>query len=341
MATTQARPSRKRKAEEAEIESRGPGELKRLRLEPDANPEPDSAPQIKKPSPDDVHVPDASISSASNPQPTASTATATAAEEAAPDPFAAFADYSAKTDTASTAEAKQEQELSSTGWPDMASNGGGFGSFGSAAVTDASNGGGWGQATEFKFGADDADFDLNKIVASPPKKTEASKSADVASGEADEADEAIAQLTGAVDSGDGNDRTVHSVLCTVYELDAEVNRYKEKGVGEVRLNTYNNNGSDSGEEGKLSARLLCRQLLTFKTLINCALQSDTHFVKVNERNVRFTVFEQVHRDVDNEETETEAVAVAVTKTYLLKLKEPGKGKIDEFTERIKEIQTKM
>merc|ERR1719334_169855 len=119
MATTQARPSRKRKADEAEIESRGSGELKRLRLEPDANSEPISAPQIKKPSPDDVPVPDASVASVSNLTPPPA-----AAQKVTHDPFAAFADYSAKADTHSQAEAKQEQELSSTGWPDMASNGG-------------------------------------------------------------------------------------------------------------------------------------------------------------------------------------------------------------------------
>eukprot|EP00483_Globobulimina_turgida_P012818 UN12842 len=150
-------------------------------------------------------------------------------------------------------------------------------------------------------------------------------------------------LGGEVDSGDGDDKTVFIIKCIVYELDVEHNLYKEKGIGDVKLNTYSLNNKNGNETERVHARLLCRKDVTFKTLMNAVLMKETKFDKTNEKSIRFTVFEQQPQQQIASKTKGKDGIVGiinVPKSYLLKSKESDKLKIDAFLTKIKEIQQK-
>ena len=231
------------------------------------------------------------------------------------------------------------------------SNGGGFGSgFGAASETGfgsfansnsngtESNGfsgarpGGWGTPREFVFGADSSNFSFAELDKNEKQKNKAQDDEDKKEefGFPDHfGEDPVAKLAGKeVDAGDAADKTVYEIKGRIYELDAEKNCYKERGIGEVKLNTYS-----AGEDGKVKARLLCRREITLKTIMNAIITKETQFDKATAKTVRFTVFEQQLKGQEDAEI--------VPKSYLLKLQDPDNSKMDKLIAEIEKIQEQM
>jgi len=154
-------------------------------------------------------------------------------------------------------------------------------------------------------------------------------------------EEPVALLTGMVDAGDKEDTTVYEMKCKVWQFEVNDGGWHEKGVGNVKINTYYSN---DGEAEKLNARILCRKDVTLKTLINGVFSKDTPFTKQNAHNIKCSVLEQERNEADQEDDdveEQEEEFVVVPKTYCLRIKETDKSKIDTFLEKIKQIQAMM
>ena len=148
-----------------------------------------------------------------------------------------------------------------------------------------------------------------------------------------EKEKPIAELTGIVDAGDTEDITIYEIKCKVWEFDKSDNKWREKGIGFVKLNKYNLKSSSSSSTEKIKVRILCRKDVTLKRLINARIKKDTKFAK-DDNTVKFTVFEQVENKEKND-------VLFVTKTYCLRSKESDKTKIDTFLSKIQEMQQSM
>jgi len=229
-----------------------------------------------------------------------------------------------------------------TGFGSFASDGVGFGSFGSVDAADegsAENGrpGGWGTPREFVFGADSSNFSFaeldQKSGSAKKKKQKNGKKEAFGFPTATDGDKPVAELKGEVDRGDRGDKTILALNGQVYSLDTAQNQYKERGVGEVKLNTYS-----AGKGGEVKARLLCRRSVTLKTIMNAIITKETKFAKATAKSVRFTAFEQ--RAVDGANDEGKDLEL-VPKSYLLVLKEADHSKLDTLIEEVERIQKKM
>ena len=186
----------------------------------------------------------------------------------------------------------------------------------------------WGSASndnDFKFDNSASNFSWKDVASNSNSNQDANNN--------NNEDEPIACLTGLVDAGDNDDVTIYEIKCKVWEFNKSDNKWHEKGIGMVKLNTYS-----SGETTK--ARLLCRKEVTFKTLINAMIQKDTKFSKENIDNIKFTTFEQ-QKNERKEGKDSDDDLTIVAKTYLMRLKESDKTKIDTFLSKIQEIQEKM
>ena len=215
---------------------------------------------------------------------------------------------------------------------------GSFASFESFSLERASTGSAefqWGNKSndnEFTFG-DTSEFSFAEFEKNMNNKNKKNEKELIMP----EKDEPIALLTGQVDAGDTEDQTLYEIKCKVWQFNTEKNEWNEKGIGKIKINTYMNNN-------KLNARLLCRTDVTFKTIINGIIKKDTSFIKQNEQNIKFTIFEQVvnqQETTNNKQDGGDKNVSFVTKTYCFKSKELDKTKIDKFLNKIKEIKQKM
>merc|ERR1711874_619679 len=91
-----------------------------------------------------------------------------------------------------------------------------------------------------------------------------------------------------INFGDDSDETIFSMRCKVFELSKDRKNWTEKGVGNVKLNTFMVEDKES-ETQKEKLRILCRREIVENTIINGMVHKTTKFIKRNENSVQFVL----------------------------------------------------
>eukprot|EP01084_Bolivina_argentea_P180692 312172_1 len=149
--------------------------------------------------------------------------------------------------------------------------------------------GGWSNSNPdgtFKLNFEWGSFDETTVDLNPSNKIGYGTEAPVYDPNKFETEQPAAILSGEVDAGDTEDETKCSVKCRVYTL--EGNKYNEKGIGNVNINTFKTKNCD-----KVRSRILCRRDGVLSTIINAPIIKEMKFEKVSSSYIRFPVMEQI------------------------------------------------